>query len=112
MIKVYIASPYTKGNKEENVKFQITIGDYLINEGYAPFIPLLSHYQHIICPLSYDKWLELDFEWIKSCNCLLRLQGISKGADLEVEFAKKNNIKVFYSITDLCNFYKEGVCNE
>ena len=41
--------------------------------------------------------MKLDFEWIKSCDALLRIEGISSGADREVEFAKNNNIPVFFA---------------
>lgn len=101
MIKVYIASPYTLGNKLENVKRQMECGNILIECGYAPFIPLLTHFQHSEYPQDYETWLKLDFEWIKSCDCLLRLDGESPGADKEVEYAKSLGIPVYYSINKL-----------
>lgn len=101
MKKVYIASPYTIGDQEENVKFQMRVGALLMDHGFAPFIPLLYHYQDKLHPRPYDKWLEIDFAWILSCDCLLRLGGESKGADMEVEFAKENNIPVYYSVEEV-----------
>ena len=105
MIKVYIASPYTKGDPAVNVKIQIDMADELITKGFAPFVPLYSHFQHMHHPRPYEDWLKLDLEWIKSCDCVLRLSGESSGADKEVEFAEKNNILFFYSIEDLCFYY-------
>jgi len=103
--KIYIASPYTKGDVALNVKRQITCADNLINLGFAPYVPNLTHFQHMLFPRPYNDWLDLDFEWIKVCDALLRLDGESNGADKEVEFAKGNNIHVFYSIDELCHFY-------
>jgi len=105
MIKVYIASPYTKGDVAVNVKTQMDTADELMNKGFVPFTPLYSHFQHMAHPRPYEDWLKLDFEWIPVCDCILRLPGDSSGADNEVEFAITNNILVFYSLNDLCKYY-------
>lgn len=107
MIKVYIASPYTFGDIAVNVKLQIDTVDILMNKGFAPFAPLYSHFQHMAHPRPYQDWVKIDLEWIKVCDCLLRLGGESKGADGEVEFAKQLNIPVFYSIEELNKYYDE-----
>jgi len=103
MKKVYIASPYTLGDVAVNVKFQMDTFDELVNLGFAPFVPLYSHFQHMMHPRPYEDWVRLDFEWINVCDCLLRLGGESKGADAEVEYVKKLGIPVYYSIKDLVN---------
>lgn len=101
MKKVYIASPYTIGDIAINVKNQMDIADKLIDMGFAPFVPLYSHFQHMAHPRPYEDWIKLDIEWIKSCDCLLRLPGESKGADDEVKYAMKIGIPVFYNIDEL-----------
>ncbi len=106
MKKVYIASPYTIGDVASNVRVQMDVADKLITLGFAPFIPLLSHFQHMVHPRPYEDWARLDFEWIKSCDCLLRLPGESKGADNEVAFAERRGIPVFYELDELYNHYK------
>jgi len=103
MKKVYIASPYTLGDVAVNVKFQMDTFDELVDLGFAPFVPLYSHFQHMMHPRPYEDWVRLDFEWINVCDCLLRLGGESKGADTEVEYAKKLGIPVYYSIKELLN---------
>ena len=46
-IKVYIASPYTNYNPRKSVDAQIVAANSLIDHGFNPFVPLLSHYLHI-----------------------------------------------------------------
>jgi hypothetical protein len=105
MIKVYIASPYTKGDAALNVKAQIDMVDELMNHGMAPFAPLYSHFQHMAHPRPYEDWANVDFEWVRVCDCLLRLPGESSGADAEVKLANEIGIPVFYNTHDLYVFY-------
>lgn len=105
MVKVYIASPYTLGDVAVNVKRQMDVADILIEEGFAPFVPLYSHFQHMAHPRPYGDWIKLDLEWVESCDCLLRLEGESTGADGEVVYAKELGIKIFYSLDELIQYY-------
>ena len=107
MIKVYIASPYTIGDIAVNVKLQIDTADLLIEKGFAPFVPLYSHFQHLVHPRPYTDWTALDLEWITVCDCLLRIGGESKGADDEIKYAQDIvKIPVFYSINDIIKHYR------
>ena len=99
--KVFISSPYTIGDVGLNVKAQIKAADELMNNGFTPFLPLLSHFQHIIYDRPYQDWLNNDFEWLAVCDYVLRLPGESAGADLEVIRANELGIKVVYSIDEL-----------
>jgi hypothetical protein len=101
MIKVYIASPYTLGDVAVNVKRQIDAVDELMNCGFAPFAPLYSHFQHMAHPRPYEDWVNIDLEWVKVCDCVLRLDGESKGADGEVIFARRMGKPIFGSIGDI-----------
>lgn len=101
MIKVYIASPYTKGDVAVNVKVQLDMADQLMNYGFAPFVPLYSHFQHMAHPRNHRDWMDLDLEWLAMCNCVLRLPGKSAGADEEVALALKLNIPIYYSLGEL-----------
>lgn len=105
MIKVYIASPYTLGDVAANVKLQLDTVDELMNKGFAPFAPLYSHFQHMAHPRPYEDWVKIDLEWVKVCDCVLRLDGESKGADGEVKYAKELGLPVFYSIDELSQYY-------
>lgn len=105
MIKVYIASPYTLGDVAVNVKNQMDAADTLMNLGFAPFVPLYSHFQHLMHPRPYQDWIKQDFEWISVCDCVLRLPGESKGADGEVKLADKLGLNVFFSVEALDVYY-------
>ena len=101
MKKVYIAGPYTNGNVEQNVFNAINVASNLIEFGLAPYCPHLSHYIEIQRSVDWKTWLYIDLEYLKVCDYLIRIDGYSIGADIEVKFAKENNIKVFNSILDL-----------
>jgi hypothetical protein len=110
VIKPYIASPYSKGDVAINVKRQLDCANELMNLGFAPFVPLLSHFLHLANPRPYQDWINLDKAWVLVCDCVLRLPGESSGADGEVQLALDNNIKVFYSIDELKEYY--GIVDE
>lgn len=93
--KVYIASPYTIGDAGTNVKVQMDMAGLLIDIGLIPFTPLLSHFLHMANPKTYRQWMDYDFEWVKSCDTLMRLPGESVGADMEMEVAENHGIPVF-----------------
>jgi len=98
---IYIASPYTIGNKLENVKRQIQVADVLLEHGYNPVLPLLNHFWHEISPKTEDQWLAYDLSLLDKCAYLLRLPGESIGSDIEVEYAENNMITVFYDLVEL-----------
>ena len=104
-IKVYIASPYTIGDTAVNVRRQIDCYDELVDKGFYPYAPLYSHFQHMVHPRHYTDWLEIDNVWVLTCDCLLRLDGESSGADGEVKLATENRIPVFRSVDDLVEYY-------
>jgi len=97
---VYIASPYTAGNQEENVLRQIKAANKIIDLGHIPVWPLSSHYLHLDQPRPYQEWLDIDIELLSRCDALVRLQGRSHGADMECK-AASGNIPIFYSLNAL-----------
>ena len=104
MFKVYIAGPYTKGDVAVNVKNAIDAADKLAQLGFAPYVPHLVHFWHMIHPQSYDFWCRLDNEFVVLCNAVLLLPGESAGAEAEVALAEKNCIPVFKSIQELMDY--------
>ena len=104
--RVYIAGPYTTPDPAENVYKTIQAASQLADMGFAPYVPHLSHLWHLIAPRTYDFWLALDAEYLKVCECMLRLPGLSMGAEQEELLAKASNVPIFYSIADLVTHYE------
>lgn len=100
MKKIYIAGPYTGGDVAQNVRNAIEAANVLIENGFAPYVPHLSHFQHMLYPQEYEKWMEIDLVWVDTCDALVRLPGLSPGADREVEFATKIGIGVYIGLED------------
>ena len=99
-MRVYIAGPYTNGDVALNVRAAIEAADALIVAGHAPFVPHLSHFQHMMRPQPYETWLRLDMEWLPQCEALIRLPGDSSGADAEVDEAQARGMPVYRSVAD------------
>lgn len=99
--KVYIAAPYTKGDVAMNVRSVIEAADELVRLGFAPYLPHLTHFWHLVSPHPIEFWYANDNEWLPMCDALLRLPGESHGADDEITLAQKLGIPVFYSIDNL-----------
>ena len=108
MIKVYIASPYTLGDVKRNVEKQIEVSNLLriTNENILPYWPLSSHYWNELYEHDYNFWMKLCLDWLMTMDCVLRLEGESKGADKEVLVAKRLGIPVFYSIEKLLEYVR------
>lgn len=100
-IRVYVSGPYTKGDQVINVRNAVLASDRLFTDGYFPYCPHLTHLWHTIAPRPWQDWMNLDLEWIAACDCLLRLPGESKGADMEIAKAIELGIPVYYSIEEL-----------
>lgn len=101
MKKIFISSPYTIGDQGRNIRIQMDAANELIEAGFAPYWPLHSHFLHIVHPKDYETWIELDKQFLLCCDAILRLPGLSKGADIETAFATQNNIPIFYDLNKL-----------
>jgi uncharacterized protein DUF4406 len=99
-LRVYVAGPYTKGDVAVNVRAAILAGQELIEAGHAPFIPHLSHFQHLLAPGPYEQWIALDLVWLEVCEALIRLPGESVGTDAEVDRARKLGISVYPGVVE------------
>src|SRR4051812_29216914 len=99
--RVYVAGPYSQGDPLANTHAAMDAGSHLLDLGFAPFVPHLSHYLHERGPKDYEAWMALDFAWVVAAQALLRLPGESSGADREVALAGKFGIPVFHDVADL-----------
>jgi len=85
-----------------NAEMAIAVGQLLIQNQIAAFVPHLSVWWDTLHPgNSWEAWLQLDEAWIEVADAVLRIPGESRGADREVELAIALGIPVFYSVTDL-----------
>lgn len=104
MTKVYIAGPLSNHwphMKKLNIENAINAMKELVKLGFAPLCPHLSAFVDPNDELGYDKWIDIDLEWLKYADCILRLPGASKGADTECTHAELHKIPIFYSIEDI-----------
>ncbi len=107
-LRIYIAGPYTsldeKGH-ELNTHRAIDAGIAVFKKGHHPYIPHLTHYVDLRAKaarieLSWSDYIEWDLPWLDMCDALLFL-GKSKGADLELERAKKQGKRIYLSIAEI-----------
>lgn len=106
-LKVYIASPYTIGDVAQNVRKSFHAACSLRMFGAMPIAPLRAHFEHLLYPQQYELWMQEDFEYVRMSQAVLRLAGISQGADREVTLAQEIGIPVFTDYTKLKNWAEE-----
>lgn len=100
-LRVYIAGPISKGDVFENVMSGLRWGRRALEDGLAPYIPHLDAYLTLAPgqpPDGKSKWnslLEWDLEWVSVSDAIFRIEGESKGADLECEVALGLGIPVW-----------------
>ena len=102
---VYVAGPYSKGDVALNVRYALEVAEALIDKGFTPYIPHLTHFWHLVFPHDIEFWYAYDLEWLAKCDALLRLTGESIGADKEVRFAQDHGIPVFHYYKDLAKHF-------
>lgn len=107
MKRIYVAGPYTGGDVGVNVATAIEAGDWIIEAGHTPYIPHLSHFQHIHKPHHYEVWMKIDLSWVEVCDAVFRLEGHSPGADREVLFAQSLGKPVFKTLGDLLAWLRQ-----
>lgn len=101
IVRVYVAGPYTVGDCVAHTRKSVDASQAILKAGMYPFSPHLTLFWHYAHPNDYETWMDYDFHWLEQCDALLRLPGLSKGADREVAFAKKHGIRIFDNLYDL-----------
>ncbi len=98
--RVYVSGPMLgSGNPYANIERGLNAAMALFDRGYAPYIPHLNAIMEMTKGLrGRDEWLELDKSFVLACDCLLRLDGVSPGADMEVAWAVAAGIPVHGSL--------------
>lgn len=93
---VYVAGPYTHPEPIENTRLAIDAWKTLVAGGYIALVPHLTLLCQLVYPMPPDFWYEYDLHLLERCDVMLRLPGISIGADIEADHAKAKGIPVFH----------------
>lgn len=100
-MRVFISGPYSNGDQVINTRNAILAAEEVVKKGHVPFIPHLSLFWHAVSPHPVDFWYVQDLQWLKVCDVILRLPGLSKGADEEVSYAMSLGKLVIHDIDAL-----------
>lgn len=107
-LKIYIAGPYTAETEDQrvnNVNVAIDASFELLIRGHFPYIPHLTHFidhraKEVGFLLEWEDYIRWDMVWLETCDALLYL-GSSRGANLELDAAKRAGKQIFYSLTEI-----------
>lgn len=100
--RVYVAGPITAGDRYTNIHNAIRVGQMMVRDGLAPFVPHLDHYMFPHPDdLTWEVALDWDLAWVRASEVVYRMPGESKGADLECSMARQLGIPVFEDYLDL-----------
>jgi len=107
-MRVYISGPIkadTKEKEKENVGRARSAMYEIMRRGHIPFCPhTMTENANIYAQdIQRDTFIKCDIEWLKLCDAILMLPGWeeSEGANIEIEYAVMNGVKVFYNIDDI-----------
>lgn len=102
---VYLAGPYTKPDPAVNTRNAILLGAEIRDRfGVTVYVPHFSHFEHLLRPQPWERWLQIDLQWVERATVLYRMPGESAGADIEVAAAKAKGIPVVGSIEALADW--------
>jgi hypothetical protein len=97
-LKIYVAGPLnSSGIQLHNISRALRIANAIIELGHIPFIPHLYSFWDFINPMPEDYWLDLDHEWLDTCDACFRILGKSSGSDQEETWCKELNIPYYTS---------------
>lgn len=107
---VYVSGPYTVGDVAVNVRRAIEKANLLMEFGFVPIVPHLSHLWHMIAPKKYEEWMAYDMQLLSKCDALYAMAGESIGRDLEVVEAERLGIPVFHNINKVLE-WRQNLCS-
>lgn len=100
-MRIYVAGPYSTGDVALNVRAAVEAADALAAAGHVPYLPHLTHLWHLVSPHEYEFWLGYDEAWLRLCEAVVRLPGVSAGADRETDLAEALGMTVYASVEDV-----------
>lgn len=95
--RVYVAGPVNgSGRQHENAHRALEVAELLRDHGFMPFVPHLNWLWHFMYPdRSEEEILEWCDSWVRACNFVVRLPGMSPGSDHECDVARTERIPIF-----------------
>jgi hypothetical protein len=112
---ILIAGPYRSGTNDDPILMQQNLHHLesvalpLFRKGHIPMIG-----EWVALPLIHlagstkpgdEAWEEIQYpvahRLLEKCDAVLRLSGVSKGADEDVRVAAERGLKVYYNIEDV-----------
>ena len=107
-LKIYIAGPYTAPTEDKiksNVLRAIDAGLEIYRRGHFPYIPHLTHFvdlrsKELDAGMRWEDYIHWDRAWLTDCDALLHLAS-SRGADLELGWAKEAEKRIFYNVHEI-----------
>ena len=98
-MRIYIAGPLTTGGEREtrNLRKALEAAEVVARLGHTPIVPHLMLTWDQVFPHDYDFWMRLCRGLLEGCEGLVRLPGISKGADTEEQWAGELGIPVAFA---------------
>jgi hypothetical protein len=98
---VYVAGPYTEGERTLNIQRAVYLMESIIEVGGVPFVPHLTQLADLVSPHSYEYWMHYCMLMVARCDMLVRIPGPSVGSDNEMRAAMSLGIPVYkYSSLD------------
>jgi len=104
MLKIYVAGPLSHGSYSDttrNIRAAIDYAESIFLLGGAPYLPHLTHFWNLFYLHAWEEWMELDRQYVLACDALFRVPGESKGADLEVGWAKEAGKPVYHRMEEV-----------
>lgn len=116
MRRVFVAGLYSKTNESnvllgcmENIRVGISICQYLIRCGYAPFCPWLDFMYFLISPnrITEDQIKKYSLAFLPVCEAVLVLSNRpDSGVNAEIKRAEDLGIPVFHSMQGLNKYFR------
>jgi hypothetical protein len=90
-----VAGRYSAPDPCVNTHAAVVMANRLLDLGYIPVVPHLTHFWHTMTPRPYEDWLRIALAMVERCDALYRLAGHSPGADREVARARECGLPVY-----------------
>jgi len=107
-LRIYIAGPLTSDKqvaRRQNCLNAINAGIEVMRKGHEPFVPHLMDWldkwaKKAGVEFTWRDYMDWCLAWLGQCEALLFL-GHSRGADIELEEAKKLGLEIYYSVDEM-----------